>query len=121
MQKQGVDALKRMALMAKNRLRNKVIEKENKGKPCRSFKVIYGESVDIKSKIITRDDAKLYEKVKEILNENMDISNPISRLIDYKVYNKLDSLNQERYLFDLVNKYKTYKQRYINEKQSQIV
>lgn len=121
MQRQGIDALKRMALMAKNRLRNKVVEKENKGKAGRSFKVIYGDSVDVKTKIITREDVKLYEKVKEILDENVDIINPISRLIDYKVYNQLDILNKERYLFDVVNKYKIYKEKYLQEKQLRIV
>ena len=52
MQKEGIDALKRMAQMAKNRLRNKACEKDNKnlGNRC-YFKVIYGGTADIKSKI----------------------------------------------------------------------
>lgn len=122
MQKQGIDALKRMAQMAKNRLRKKVTENENKKIVNRGqFKVIYGDGVDIKSKIITREDKKLYEKVKMIVDEQEEITNPISRLIDYKIYNKMDSLAKERYLFDLVDKYKRYKEKYKQEKIREIV
>lgn len=122
MQKSGIDALKRMAQMAKNRLRNKVNEKENKNiKNKGSFKIIYGESMDIKCKIITKEDVKLYEKVKNMLDENFDIINPIAKLIDYKTYNKLDTLSQERYLLDLVDKYKKYKEKYLQEKMKEIV
>ena len=117
MQKQGVDALKRFAQMAKNRLRNKVREqdiKESKGKS--NFKVIYGTGVDVKSKIITKEDEKLYVKIRDMLDENVDIINPIAKLIDYKVYNKMDTLSKERYLFEMVNKYKIYKTKYQQEK-----
>lgn len=118
MQKSGIDALKRMAQMAKNRLRNKVVETENKTlKNKGKFKVIYGDCVDIQCKIITKDDKKLYDKVKIMLDENIDVANPIARLIDYKTFNKLDELSQERYIFDLINKYKHYKEKYIQEKE----
>ena len=122
MQKTGYDALKRMAQMAKNRLRNKVNENDNKYiKNKGNFRILYGSEIDVKSKIITKDDAKLYEKVKSLLDENYDIINPISRLIDYKVYNKLQDLEKERYLLDLVEKYKKYKQKYEEERQKEIV
>lgn len=122
MQKQGIDALKRMAQMAKNRLRNKVNEMDNKSIKSRgNFKILYSDGVDIKSKIITREDIKLYEKVKEMLDKNCDITNPISKLIDHKVYNKLDERSKERYLFELVDKYKKYKEKYEKEKLKQIV
>ena len=122
MQKQGIEALKRMAQMAKNRLRNKVIEKENKNfKSKGTFKVIYGDNVDIKCKIITKEDKKLYQKVKEMLDENLDITNPIARLIDYKIFNNLDTYSKERYLFDVVSKYKQYKEKYMNEKAMEVV
>ena len=117
MQKNGINALKRMAQMAKSRLRNKVVETENKYSKKGKFKMIFGEGVDYKCKIITKDDLKLYEKVKTILDENIDVVNPISKLIDYKTYNKMDAQTQERYLFDLVDKYKRYKEKYISEKQ----
>ena len=122
MQREGVDALKRMAQMAKNRLRNKVREIDNKkckNKSC--FKVLYGGAVDIKSKIISRDDLKLYEKVKAILNEDNDVFNPIARLIDHKIYNKLETGAKERYLFEIVDKYKKYKEMYEEEKHKCIV
>ena len=118
MQKQGIDALKRMALMAKNRLRNKVKENNNKQlKKNDSYKVLFGEIVDIKSKIITKEDDVLYGKIKQMLDEDADIVNPLARLIDYKVYNKLMPDAQERYIFNLVNKYKSCKERYQKEKQ----
>lgn len=122
MQKSGIDALKRMAQMAKNRLRSKVNENENKSIKSRgSFKILFGNGIDVKSKIITKEDMKLYEKVKALLDENEDVFNPIARLIDYKVYNKLLDDAKERYLFDLVNKYKHYKEKYEEEKQREIV
>lgn len=117
MQKQGIDALKRMAQMAKNRLRNKVKENNNKQlKKTDSYKVLFGEIVDIKSKIITKDDDVLYGKIKQMLEEDADVANPIARLIDYKVYNKLMPLAQERYIFNLIERYKACKTRYEQEK-----
>ena len=117
MQKTGYDALKRMAQIAKNRLRSKVNEYDNKSIKSRgNFKILYGKDIDIKSKIISRDDTKLYQKVKSILEEDFDIVNPIAKLIDYKVYNKLSDLDKERYLFDIIEKYKYYKQKFQEER-----
>ena len=122
MQKQGIDALKRMALMAKNRLRNKVRENDNKAlQKGDRFKVLFGEGVDIKSKIITKEDAKLYGKVKQMLDENEDVVNPLAKLIDYKIYNKLNDTEKERYLLVLVNKYKQYKIKYYDERIKQVI
>ncbi|MCI5823509.1 MAG: hypothetical protein MRZ90_01080 [Candidatus Gastranaerophilales bacterium] len=122
MQKQGIDALKRMALMAKNRLRNKVRENDNKTlQKGDRFKVLFGEGVDIKSKIITKEDAKLYGKVKQMLDENEDVVNPLAKLIDYKIYNKLNDTEKERYLLVLVNKYKQYKIKYYDERIKQVI
>ena len=56
-----------------------------------------------------------------MLDENQDVANPIAHLIDYKVYNKLDSLSKERYLFELVDKYKLYKTRYLEERVQQVI
>lgn len=122
MQKEGYDALKRMAMLAKNRLRNKVRENDNKSlKKSDRFKVLFGEGVDVKCKIITKEDEKFYSKVKQMLDENQDVANPIARLIDYKVFNKLDDNAKERYLFELINKYKLYKDRYIDTKIKEII
>lgn len=122
MQKQGIDALKRMALMAKNRLRNKVRENDNKAlQKGDRFKVLFGEGVDIKSKIITKEDAKLYGKVKQMLDENEDVVNPLAKLIDYKIYNKLNDSEKERYLLVLVNKYKQYKIKYYDERIKEVI
>ena len=98
MQKNGIDALKRMALAAKNRLRNKVRENDNKVFfKNNGFRVLFGENVEIKNKLITKEDEKLYQKMKELLDEDVDMINPISKLIDYKIYNKLDERCKERY------------------------
>lgn len=122
MQKQGIDALKKMALMAKNRLRNKVRENDNKAlQKGDRFKVLFGEGVDIKSKIITKEDAKLYGKVKQMLDENEDIVNPLAKLIDYKIFNKLNDSEKERYLLVLVNKYKQYKIKYYDERIKEVI
>lgn len=122
MQKQGIDALKKMALMAKNRLRNKVRENDNKTlQKGDRFKVLFGEGVDIKSKIITKEDAKLYGKVKQMLDENEDIVNPLAKLIDYKIFNKLNDSEKERYLLVLVNKYKQYKIKYYDERIKEVI
>ena len=122
MQKQGLDALKKMALMAKNRLRNKVRENDNKAlQKGDRFKVLFGEGVDIKSKIITKEDAKLYGKVKQRLDENEDIVNPLAKLIDYKIFNKLNDSEKERYLLVLVNKYKQYKIKYYDERIKEVI
>ncbi|MCI7003641.1 MAG: hypothetical protein MR904_04795 [Clostridia bacterium] len=122
MQKQGLDALKKMALMAKNRLRNKVRENDNKTlQKGDRFKVLFGEGVDIKSKIITKEDAKLYGKVKQMLDENEDIVNPLAKLIDYKIFNKLNDSEKERYLLVLVNKYKQYKIKYYDERIKEVI
>ena len=122
MQKQGIDALKRMALMAKNRLRNKVRENDNKAlQKGDRFKVLFGEGVDIKCKIITKEDAKLYNRVKQMLDENEDVVNPLAKLIDYKIFNKLNEEEKERYLLVLVNKYKQYKIKYYDEKIKEVI
>lgn len=122
MQKQGIDALKRMALMAKNRLRNKVRENDNKAlQKGDRFKVLFGECVDIKCKIITKEDAKLYNRVKQMLDENEDVVNPLAKLIDYKIFNKLNEEEKERYLLVLVNKYKQYKIKYYDEKIKEVI
>lgn len=117
MQRQGLDAIKRMAQMAKNRLRKKVNEKENKTAKSGSFKIIFGDGIDIKNKIITREDKKLYEKVKAIVDGGETVFNPIARLIDYKIFNKIGEQEKERYLLDLVDKFKRYKEKYQEEKQ----
>ena len=113
--REGMDALKRMAQMAKNRLRNKVNENENKMiKKRGGFIIFQTGSMDIKSRIITKEDDKLYQKVVSILDEG-EVFNPLARLIDSKLYSKLDEPAKERYLFDLVDKYKRYKEKYERE------
>lgn len=117
MQKQGLDALKRMALQAKKRLRNKVKQNEIKNqKNNKSYRVIFGDGVDIINKTISKEDTKFYEKLKTLLDNNIDVVNPISVLTDNKIFNKLDDLAKERYLFAMIEKYKTYKQKYEEEK-----
>jgi len=116
--REGIDALKRMAQMAKNRLRNKVNENENKMiKKRGGFIILQAGNMDIKSKIITKEDNKLYERVVSILDEG-DVFNPIARLMDLKLYSKLDEQSKERYLFELVDKFKKYKERYEKEKRA---
>ena len=92
------DLLKMLVLQAKCRLRGENAPRK--------------ENVKLISK--TEDDA-LYEKVITLLNENEEVLNPIARLMDMTTYKKLDNIGKERYFFNLVNKYKDLKERYIKE------
>ena len=115
--REGIDALKRMAQMAKNRLRNKVNENENKMFKNRGSYTILQGGIDIKSKIISKEDEKLYQKVASILSQG-DVFNPLARLIDTKIYSKLDDSAKEKYLFELIEKYKAYKEKYEREQKA---
>ena len=64
---------------------------------------------------ISEEDEKLYRKVCEILKENPNISNPIKKLCDEKVFKSLPEISKEKYVFDLVDKYLNFKDRFEKE------
>ena len=58
---------------------------------------------------------ELYEKVCRILERDEIVINPIKELVDYKYYNSLSLEAKQKYIFDLSDKYKEMKERYIKE------
>lgn len=58
---------------------------------------------------------ELYERVCKILNKNEIVINPIQELVDYKYYNTLSYEAKQKYIFDLSEKYKEMKERFMLE------
>ena len=94
------DILKIMANRAKNRLLNK------------SLKDTYP---NVSIKIISNNDDKFYNKVKEMLNKNKNVTNPIKLLMDENKLIKMNSLQREKYLFETINKYISARERFFKE------
>ena len=94
------DILKIMANRAKNRLLNK------------SLKDTYP---NVSIKIISNNDDKFYNKVKEMLNKNKNVTNPIKLLMDENKLIKMNSLQREKYLFETINKYLSARERFFKE------
>ena len=94
------DILKIMANRAKNRLMNK------------SLKDKYP---NVSIKIISNNDDKFYNKVKEMLNKNKNVTNPIKLLMDENKLIKMNSLQREKYLFETINKYISARERFFKE------
>ena len=90
------DALKNLALRAKNRLLNKNLRNSY-------------STAEIK--IIDRYDNEFYNKVKEITSQCEPVSNPLKHLMDDSLLLSLDSKERERYLFQTIEKYKEAKLR----------
>ena len=58
---------------------------------------------------------ELYNRVCKLLEKEEVIINPIQELIDYKYYNSLSLEAKQNYVFELSEKYKQMKLRYIKE------
>lgn len=97
------DALKNLALRAKNRLLNK------------NLRNTYSTA---EVKIIDRTDNDFYNKVKELTAQNEAISNPLKYLMDDSILLSLEPKDRERYLFQTIEKYREAKLRI--EKESKI-
>ena len=109
----GRELLKLMAQQAKNRMRGKTEQSSD-------FKVIIGgDHLEYKSIIIkNNEDEILYDKIKDILSVDGEGINPIHKIIDIDKYNKMNSFQQEKYLFDLTDKYRKLKDRYFKEQEA---
>lgn len=113
----GRELLKYMAQQAKNRMRGK-----NDKQPINiSHYSGMKQNMVISSRINEDDDKKLYNKVCYLLDSEGDIFNPIDRLIDIDEYNRLNYQGKERYLFNLAEKYRNFKDKYEVEKLSKTV
>lgn len=60
---------------------------------------------------------ELYERVCRLLNREDVVINPIQELVDYKYYNTLTLEAKQKYIFDLSEKYKEMKARYMLERE----
>ena len=59
---------------------------------------------------------ELYDRVCKLLNSNEVVINPIQELIDHKYYSSLSLEARQKYVFELSEKYKEMKIRYIKER-----
>jgi len=59
----------------------------------------------------------LYNRVCKLLNSNEIIINPIQELIDHKYYSSLSLEAKQKYIYELSEKYKEMKLRYIKEQE----
>lgn len=60
-------------------------------------------------------DQQMYQKICRMMEEDRVIINPIKELIDKKYYDSLSIEAKQKYIFDLSDKYKEMKDRYIRE------
>lgn len=90
------DALRNLAIRAKNRLLNKNLRNSY-------------STAEIK--IINREDNDFYNRVKELTHQNETISNPLKYLMDNEKLLSLDPNARERYLFQTIEKYREAKLR----------
>ena len=91
-----------LAKEAKSRMRNFSKEKS-----------IFGHMQYINA--YNEQDQQLYNKICKMMEEDRVIINPIKELIDKKYYNTLSLEAKQKYIFDLSDKYKEMKERYIRE------
>lgn len=91
-----------LARQAKNRMRNYSKDKS-----------IFEHIQYINS--YNEQDQLLYKKICKMLAEDRIIINPINELIDKKYYNSLSIEAKQKYIFDLSDKYKEMKERYLKE------
>lgn len=85
------DALKNLAMRAKNRLLNK------------NLRNTYSNA---EIKIINNDDEEFYSKVKEVISKEETVCNPMKYLMDDSKLLSLDAAGRERYLLQTIQKYK---------------
>ena len=103
----GRELLKLMAQQAKNRMSGKTQQSSD-------YRIIIGgDHLEYKTIIIkNNDDEILYNKIKDILSTDGEGINPIHKIIDIDKYNSLNSFQTEKYLFELTDIYRKFKERY---------
>ncbi|MBQ8444587.1 MAG: hypothetical protein IJX25_04470 [Clostridia bacterium] len=88
------DALKNLAMRAKNRLLNK------------NLRNTYSNA---EIKIIDNNDEEFYAKVKQVVSCEETVCNPMKYLMDDSKLLSLDAQDRERYLLQTIQKYKQAK------------
>lgn len=56
----------------------------------------------------------LYDKVKALLQKT-DIINPLAELTDYSIFNNLSSVEKERYIINIANKYNELRDYFLSQ------
>ena len=105
---EGIDMLKQLAKRAKERLSGKPKISEGNKKYINKTNVIT-------IKIIKKDE-NFSEKVEKIVKN--DTFCPINELIDFDYYKKLSKPQQEKYFFELANKFRKEKEKILSKKLS---
>ncbi|MBO5022258.1 MAG: hypothetical protein J6C53_02130 [Clostridia bacterium] len=96
------DALKTLALRAKNRLLNK------------GLRDTYSNA---NIKIINNKDEEFVDKVRQVLDKEDAMTNPLKYLMDESRLLKLDPMARERYLLETIERYQSAKRAIEKEKQ----
>ena len=94
------DILKTLAMRAKNRMINKTLRDT------------YSNA---NVKIISKNDEKFDQKVRELVRSGQDIHNPIKKLMDETKFMNLDERGRERYLFETIEKYNEIRNKMLAE------
>lgn len=90
--------LKDLAQNARNRLINR------NGGNLKSRKLY---NPNVKFKIISNDDKEFNEKASTLSEE--DMLAPLGKLINHDYFSKLSEVNKERYLWEMVDKYRKFR------------
>ena len=88
------DALKTLALRAKNRLLHKGLREH------------YSNA---KIKVVENRDMEFTTRVRDVLDKEDAMTNPLKYLMDEQRLMKMDSRARERYLLDMIDKYQEVK------------
>ena len=94
------DILKTLSMRAKNRMINK------------NLRDTYSNA---NVKIISKNDEKFDQKVRELVRSGQDIHNPIKKLMDETKFMNLDERGRERYLFETIEKYNEIRNKMLAE------
>ena len=94
------DILKTLAMRAKNRMINK------------NLRDTYSNA---NVKIISKNDEKFDQKVRELVRSGQDIHNHIKKLMDETKFMNLDERGRERYLFETIEKYNEIRNKMLAE------
>lgn len=106
----GRELLKYMAQQAKNRMKSKNADMSLVTNYAKNRPII------ISTRITEDEDNELYDRVCELLDNDKDCFNPIDKLMDIDEYNHMNLQGKERYLFNLAEKYRLFKDKYETEK-----
>jgi uncharacterized protein YkuJ len=106
-----IDALRRLARQAKNRLGRRNYFEGNGCKMCNGGYLADYKLVHLSSK----EEEKFYEQVRDVLKENFDAIDPLGKLVDKSKLAQMSEIAKERYIINLADKYLKMKKRFEKE------